>query len=111
MKNYVGPGDTITAAAPYAVASGAGALIGTLFGVAQGAYDNAATGVFALTGVYDLAKAGSQAWAVGAAIYWDNTNKVCTTTASGNTKIGVAVAAVGSGAGETTGRVRLNGAF
>lgn len=110
MKNYVGPGDTLTAAAPYAVVSGAGALIGTLFGVAQAAYDNGETGVFSLIGVYDLPKAGSQAWTVGAAIYWDNSAKVCTTT-SGNTKIGVALAAVGSGAGETTGRVRLNGAF
>lgn len=111
MKNYVGPGDTLTVAAPYAVASGAGALIGTAFGVAQAAYDNAETGVFALKGVYDLVKAGSQAWTVGAAIYWDNAAKACTTTSSGNTKIGVAVLAVGSGAGETTGRVRLNGAF
>jgi hypothetical protein len=31
----------------------------------------------------------------------------CTTASSGNTLIGVAVLAVGSGAGETTGRVRL----
>lgn len=111
MKNYIQDGGTATVAAPYALASGAGALVGTMFGVAQGAADNGATVVLALTGVYDLTKAGSQAWSVGATIYWDNTAKVCTTVSTSNTKIGVAVAAVGSGAGETTGRVRLNGAF
>jgi predicted RecA/RadA family phage recombinase len=61
--------------------------------------------------VFDLTKAASQAWTVGAAIYWDNTAKVCTTVSAGNTKIGVAVAAVGNGVGETIGRVRLNGSF
>lgn len=109
MKNYVDSGQTVTVAAPYDVASGAGALVGTLFGVAQATAASAATVVLVARGTFDLAKAGSQAWTVGAAIYWDNTNKYCTTTSSGNTLIGKAVAAVGSGAGETTGRVRLNG--
>lgn len=109
MKNFVDDGATATVTAPYAVASGAGALLGTLFGVAQAAAASGAQVVLSLRGAYDLAKAASQAWTVGAAIYWDDTNKVCTTTASGNTLIGKALAAVGSGAGETTGRVRLNG--
>jgi predicted RecA/RadA family phage recombinase len=109
MKNYVQPGDVMTFAAPYARSSGQGALIGTLFGVA--AYDvaNGAEGEWKTTGVFDLPKAASQAWTVGAKVYWDDTNKVCTTTASGNTLIGSAALAVGNGAGETTGRVRLNG--
>ena len=63
-----------------------------------------------LTGVYDLPKTASQAWTVGAKVYWDNTAKACTTTVGSNTLIGIAVLAVGGGAGETTGRVRLNGA-
>ena len=33
----------------------------------------------------------------GAKLYWDNTNKVLTTTASGNTIVGVAAAAAASG--------------
>ena len=53
----------------------------------------------------------SQAWTAGAKIYWDNTAKRATNVASGNTLIGVAVLAVGSGADELGGRVRLNGAF
>jgi len=109
MKTYVDNGDTVTVAAPYAVSSGAGALVGTLFGVAQADAANAATVVLVTNGTFDLVKVASQAWTVGAAIYWDNTNKRCTTVATDNTLIGKAVVAVGSGAGETTGRVRLNG--
>jgi predicted RecA/RadA family phage recombinase len=109
MKTFVQDGDLVTVAAPYDVASGAGALVGTLFGVANGTALSGADVVLSTLGVFDLAKAASQAWTVGAAIYWDNSAKNCTTTSSGNTLIGKALLAVGSGAGETTGRVRLNG--
>jgi predicted RecA/RadA family phage recombinase len=73
MKNFVQPGNTITLTAPYAVASGDGLLVGSIFGVAAG---TAALGEIveaALVGVYELKKLGSQAWAVGDRIYWDNT--------------------------------------
>jgi predicted RecA/RadA family phage recombinase len=62
-------------------------------------------------GVFEVTKTGSQAWTVGAAIYGVGTTTLVATTAttSGNILIGTAVAAVGSGAGETIGRVRLNG--
>lgn len=109
MKNYVNNGETVTVPAPYDVNSGAGALVGSLFGVAQAGATAGNTVVLVPRGIFDLAKAASQAWVVGAAIYWNDTDKVCTTTASGNTVIGKAVAAVGGGASETIGRVRLNG--
>ena len=109
MKNYVQDGDQLTLAAPYDVASGAGALVGTIFGVAIATAASGAPVVLQTSGVIDLAKAPSQAWTVGAAIYWDDTNKRCTTASSGNTLVGKAVLAVGSGAGETVGRVWLNG--
>lgn len=109
MKNYVMTGDTVTFTAAADTASGAGVLIGALFGVACGDVANGAEGEMQTVGVFDLPKAASQAWTVGVRVYWDNTNKVCTTTASGNTLIGCALEAVGSGADETTGRVRLNG--
>jgi predicted RecA/RadA family phage recombinase len=111
MKNYVQPGNTITLTAPYAVASGDGLLVGSVFGVAAGDGANAETVEAALIGVFDLKKVASQAWAVGDKIYWDNTAKVATKTVSGNTAIGVAVEAVGGGASDTIGRVRLNGSF
>ena len=111
MKNYVQPGTTLTLTAPYAVTSGDGLLVGSIFGVAAGDAASGATVEAALTGVFDLTKIGSQAWTVGAKVYWDNTNKRCTTVATDNTLIGVAVDAVAGGAGDTIGRVRLNGSF
>ncbi|WP_444668575.1 capsid cement protein [Cereibacter changlensis] len=77
--------------------------------MAQTAAAAGAPVVLVTRGVFDLPKAGAQAWALGAAIYWDDTNKLCTTTASGNTLIGRAVLAVSNGAGETVGRIRLVG--
>lgn len=109
MKNFVAVGNTIEFTAAAAIASGEPVVIGTLIGIANGPVANGARGVANLTGVYDLAKAASQAWTVGAKVYWDATNKVATTTSSGNTLLGAAVLPVGSGAGEIVGRVRLNG--
>lgn len=111
MKNYVQPGTTLTLTAPYAVTSGNGLLVGAIFGVAAGDAASGATVEAALTGVFDLTKIGSQAWTIGAKIYWDDTNKRCTTVATDNTLIGVAVETVAGGAGDTVGRVRLNGSF
>ncbi len=111
MRNYIQPGHALTLAAPYDVVSGDGLLVGSIFGVAS---HDALTGAeieAQLTGVIEIAKAASQAWTVGARVYWDNTAKRATTVASGNTLIGVAVLAVGAGAEETIGRVRLNSAF
>jgi predicted RecA/RadA family phage recombinase len=109
MKNFVQPGDTMTLTAPYARNSGEGALVGSIFGVACTDMDNAANGEFATRGVYELAKTSAQAWTQGALIYWDDTNKVCTTTSSGNKLIGAAADAAENPS--STGLVRLNGAF
>ena len=111
MRNYIQPGHAITLAAPYDVVSGAGLLVGSIFGVATHDALSGAEIEAQLTGVIDLAKAASQAWTAGAKIYWDNAAKRVTNVASGNTLVGVAVLAVGSGADETIGRVRLNGSF
>ncbi len=111
MKNYVQPGDTITLTAPYAVTSGDGLLVGSLFGVAAGDAANAETVEVTLTGVFDLKKAASQAWSADDKVYWDDTNKRTTSVATSNTLIGVATEAVAGGAGDTIGRVRLNASF
>ena len=111
MKNFVQPGNTITLTAPYAVASGEGLLVGSIFGVASGTAALGEPVETALVGVFDLTKVGSQAWAAGAKVYWDNTNKRCTTVATDNTLIGVATEVVAGGAGDTVGRVRLNASF
>jgi predicted RecA/RadA family phage recombinase len=111
MKNYVQPGGTVTLIAPYAVSSGDGLLVGSIFGVASGNAESSAEVEATLVGVFDLKKVGTQAWAAGDKIYWDDTNKQTTKTATGNTLIGVALEAVAGGADDTTGRVRLNGSF
>ena len=109
MKNFVQCGDTLTAAAPRAVSSGDGALIGSVFGVAIGTYANGAEGEFRLEGVFDLTALNTDTASVGALAYWDNTNFRVTTTASGNTKIGIFWQAKTNG--QTTARVRLNEAY
>jgi len=111
MKNYVQPGNTITLTAPYAVVSGDGLLVGSVFGVAAGTAALGEAVEAALVGVFDLKKVASQAWAQGDKIYWDNTNKETTKTATSNTLIGVATEAVANGAGDVVGRVRLNASF
>jgi predicted RecA/RadA family phage recombinase len=109
MKNHVQKGDQIAIPAPANVLSGAGVLAGSLFGVAVHDALSGAPVEIATTGVFDLPKVGSQGWTVGARVYWDGS--ACTTTASTNKLIGVAVASTGSGAGDTVGRVLLTGAF
>ena len=47
----------------------------------------------------------------GDKVYWDNTAKETTKTATSNTLIGVAVEAVSNGASDTVGRLRLNGSY
>lgn len=108
-KNYIQEGDTLTLPAPYAVSSGGGALIGAVFGVALETLASGATGDFQTEGVFELPKTSAQAWTVGTKIYWDDTNKVTTTTATSNTLIGVAVAVAANPS--STGLVRLNGSF
>ncbi|WP_018261354.1 DUF2190 family protein [Methylobacterium sp. WSM2598] len=111
MKNFLKSGHTMTVTLAAAAASGDLILQGTMFGVAATSGGIGDAIEIACGGIYTLAKAGSQAWTQGAALYWDATNKVATTSsASGaNTKIGVAALAAQSA--DTTGLVRLNGSF
>ena len=101
MKNYIAPGNNLTVAAPYAVDSGQGVLIGQIFGVACGDADNGAEVDIATVGVFDLAKDSEAVFTVGAPVYFDTASK---TARSGNDDdsnsagdnealIGVAVAA------------------
>ncbi len=108
MALRIQSGHSLTVTAPAAVLSGAGVLVGTaLFGVANNDAASGATDLeIQVDGVWDLAKA-TGALAVGDLIYWDNGAKNVTATSSGNTKIGVVVAAAASG--DATARVRLNG--
>mgnify|MGYP006290968275 CR=1 FL=1 len=109
MKNFIQSGHIVTLPAPYAVNSGDGVLVGSIFGISAitaAAGDSIETGI---TGIYDIKKTSSQAWSIGDKIYWDNTAREATKTATNNTLIGTAIDIVGNTAAETIGRVRLNG--
>lgn len=111
MRGYIQPGNTITLPAPYAVASGDGLLVGAIFGIATGSAAINAEVETLTEGVVELRKAPSQAWSVGARIYWDNAARLATTVVASNTLIGAATEPVAGGANDTIGRVRLNGSF
>lgn len=109
MRNFVQPGNTVTVTAPYSVDSGNGVLVGSLFGVAATSAAETTQTEIVTEGVFELPKVQAQAWTVGQPVYWDATAKLCTTTATDNTRIGVALAAAANPSGN--GRVRLNGSF
>jgi predicted RecA/RadA family phage recombinase len=111
MKNYIQEGDTLTLLAPADVLSGAGVLVGSIFGIASGDALSGAEVEVMTEGVFDVAKVSAQAWTQGAKIYWDNATKLATTTAASgaNALIGVAVLAAANPS--ATGRVKLTGAF
>ncbi len=106
MRNYIQPGDTVTVVAPVAVNSGDGLLVGTLFGVALSTAAISTNVEMITEGVVDLPKA-AVAVTQGAKVYWDNTAKNVTTTATNNTLIGCAILA--AAVGDAIVRVRLNG--
>lgn len=109
MRNFVQPGDTVTLTAPSGgLASGAGCLIGALFGVAAADAAAGAEVELVTRGVFDLPKASGVSFTAGAKVYWDATAKAVTVTAEGNSLVGVALLSALSAA--TTARVRLNGA-
>lgn len=95
MKNFVQNGDRIQFVAGAATASGAGVKIGVRVGVAVGDVANGATGVAAMEGVFTLPKLSTDVVAIGVLLYWDDTNKRLTVTASGNTQAGYAQSAAG----------------
>ncbi|TVV75551.1 DUF2190 family protein [Sphingomonas solaris] len=108
-KNYRHKGDTCTFTAPYAVASGGGFQVGSLFAVAQ---SDAAQGTPVegdVVGVWTLPKstAASTDFTAGTKLYWDNTAKLVTKTAGSNLLIGAALG--DATVADATCAVRLNG--
>ncbi len=84
--------------------------IGATVCMALGTIAATATGSFMYRGlIHNATKVGSQAIAAGALVYWDAGNTRFTTSATGNTKAGIAATATGSGAGETLIDILLTG--
>lgn len=106
MKNAVSTGAVLAYTPTVAVSSGTMVLIGTKVGVAIADIAANATGSLQVAGEFNYAKLSTDAVTQGAALYWDNTNKRLTTTASGNTYAGFATAAAGAGTATVT--VKIN---
>jgi predicted RecA/RadA family phage recombinase len=98
---FTAPGGGVTKGVPY--------LIGSLVVVPVHTAAEGARFSGLVRGVVSFTKTGSQAWTEGCKVYLDVSPKEFTTSAGGNTLCGVAVVATGSGAGELTGVVRLDG--
>lgn len=98
MKNYLQSGDVLTIPAPATIASGAVVIVGQLKGVAVADAASGAPVAVQTRGVFTLPKEAALAVTLGAAIYWDATPGVATTTATDNTLIGYAAAAAGASA-------------
>ena len=104
-KNYVQKGENLTLAAPADVLSGAGVVVGSIFGIAMGNALSGASVDLATTGVFTMAKVSALAIAVGDIVYFDNATKLVNKTSAGNTRIGLAVTAAANPSG--TVQVRL----
>lgn len=97
MAAWVHEGESIDYTPGSAVAAGAVVVMGTVgIGVVQTALAANQLGALIVDGVVELPKA-SGAISAFAKVYWDATNSVATTTSSGNTLAGYAVAAAASG--------------
>lgn len=106
MNNYVQPGGALTVTMPDAKTKGAGVKVGTkLFGIAHETYTSGQVGVIWTEGVFDVAKTTGQAYAVGAAVWWDDTAGKVTSGTGANLEVGVVTVAAGSS--DTTARIRL----
>jgi predicted RecA/RadA family phage recombinase len=89
-----------------AVAAGDVVLQGDLIGVAKRPIAANELGALDVEGVFDFAKATNVAYTVGTILYWDDTNNLVTTTATGNKQIGKVVRAAATT--DPTVRVRLS---
>lgn len=105
-KTFVQPGDSINMTAPYAVTAGQGVLVGAIFGVAANDAAISTAVEIATKGVFDITKQPSLAISAGVRVFWDDTNRRITTTATGNYQVGMAT--VAALAADATVRVWIN---
>jgi len=108
MINFIKSGETITVAAPYALSSGDGCLVGSLFGVASADALLAADVEIVTEGEFDIKKTSALAISAGDVLYWDDVTKVLNKTTSG---VSVAVATLGALNPSATVRCRLTSGY
>ena len=103
---FVSDGKYIDHTPAGALASGDVVVQGDLVGVVLRPLAAGELGALAVDGVFDFAKNTGVAFTVGTILYWDDTNNVVTSTATGNKQIGKVVRAAASA--DTTVRMRLS---
>lgn len=79
---------------------------GDLVGIVQRSLAANEPGTLAVEGAFDFLKATNVAYTVGTILYWDDTNNLVTTTATGNKAIGKVVRAAATT--DPTVRVRMS---
>jgi len=94
---YTGKTDEIQYTAVAAVERGDVVVVGNSMAFATHDIPAGATGALFIGGVWDLPKEAGVAHARGAIVYWDDTNKVVTTTAGSNKSLGLAAAPASAG--------------
>jgi predicted RecA/RadA family phage recombinase len=110
MQNFIHPGKLLTVTAPYALTSGHGCLVGSIFGISCGAYDiSDPLAQIEVEGVFEIAKTAANTFIQGALVYWDDSTHTATSTAGGNTLIGVCEKAASSTAAGSVVRTKLAG--
>jgi predicted RecA/RadA family phage recombinase len=97
MKNFIQKGHTLTLLFAAGAVAGQAVLVGKIFGVAVADVAAGDTGEATTEGVFELPALGTDVAAQGAILYWDAVNSRLTTTAAGNTRVGVAVEAKANG--------------
>ncbi len=106
MNNYIHKGRSLTLVPPYSGVGGGGMKSGNLFGVAAGTFTVGVAAQFDVVGVFALVKDAS-AFSQGDLVYWDDVNKVATSTVGSNLLIGATELAALTG--DATVQVRLFG--
>ena len=109
MAKRIQEGEILTVTAPYALASGDGCLVGSLFGIANFAAASGAPVEITTEGVFPIPALSTDTATVGTKAYWDNTNKRITTTLTSNVLVGAFTYVKASG--ETVAAVYLDGAI
>lgn len=99
MLNYISSGATIDVVLSEDTKAGVPYVHGTLVGIPVTDGDGVNLQAVQLKGIFRLPKANAGITA-GAKVYWNATDGNLVTTASGNTLVGVAISAAGSGTTE-----------
>lgn len=98
MNTLVNKGQSIEIPAPAGgFVSGQPVLVGSIVGISVNKYAEGETSVIWLTGSHIVPKA-AEVWAAGDKLYWDDTAKKFTKTATSNTLAGYAGAPAINGA-------------